>query len=344
MTIKNGKIYDGSSLKILTESFKSAYGEMNTKKGINDVTTIATGGMYLEQQLREILPDILNQAYPEMPLLKFMPVDNSGALMQSIIQRAQSFEGRHVQKHETANTTGTISVNRTGREQVIVEYEAGSSYSDTDLQRSILLNENIDSALIEGHNISYMTIIDQIGFEGIYLSDGTKVTDGLSNYTNVISSLVNTATAAFSSATGLQIYNDIALLYNEMIGQAGGAEELRPTTIVLPPLQYGIISAALMTGTSPVTGYLTVREFIEKNLNVKIYASNRMKAKGTAPSGSDRLVMFNNDRRNIRFHLPQPLQFAPIFVHGFKYDLQSKFRIAGLGINRNNAIGYLDGI
>lgn len=342
MTKKNGKIYDGSSLSVVTDSFKSAYQRMNASRGIHDANTIATGGMYLEMQLREILPDILNQVYPEMPFLKFMPVDNSGALMQSIIQRAQSFEGRHVAKHETSNATGTLTVNRTAREQLVVEYEAGSSYSDTDLQRSILLNENIDNALIEAHNISYMTIIDQIGFLGVTIQDGSRVTDGLANYSGVISSLVNIATSPFASATGLQIYNDIAFLYNEMIGQAGGAEELRPNTIVLPPQQYGIISAALMTGTSPVTGFLTVRQFIEQNLNVKIYASNRMKGQGT--SSTDRLVMFNNDRRNMRFHLPQPLQFAPVDIRGFKYDLQSKFRISGLGINRNNAIGYLDTI
>lgn len=340
--MKNGKIYDGNSTDLVVSSFQNAHLEMLDKKGIKDSNTIATGGMYLEQQLREILPDILGEVYPEMPLLNFMSVDNAGALSQSIIQRAQSFEGRHTAKHETATTTGVLTVNRTAREQLVLEYEAESNYSETDLQRGMLLNENIDSALIEAHSISYMTWIDQIGFEGISLPNGDRITDGLANFSNTIASLVNTAAQTFAAGTGLQTYNAISGLFNEMVGQAGGSAELRPNVIVMPPEQYSTISTQLMTGTSPVTGYVTVKEFIESQLGVKCYASNRMRSTGAG--STDRLVMLNNDRRNMRFHLPEPLRFAPINIRGFKYNLQSKFRIAGMGFNRNNAIGYLDGI
>ena len=44
---------------------------------------------------------------------------------------------------------------------------------------------------------------------------------------------------------------------------------------------------------------------------------------------------------NMRLFIPQPLTFAPVFIKGFKYMLESKFRAAGVGINRANAIGYL---
>ena len=338
---KNGKIFDGASLAVLTDSFKSAHQSMANKHGITDSNTIATGGMYLEQQLREILPEVLNEVYPEMPLLKFLTVDNSGALSASLIQRAQSFEGRHKSKHDTANSTGTLSVNRSAREQLVVEFEAGTEYSETDLQRSILLNEGIDKSLIEAHHISFMTLVDEIGFDGLVV-EGTQVTDGLGNYSSALAALTLTAGQTFALSTGLEMYSEIAELYNTMVGAAGGSEELRPNTIVLPPLQYSDMSTKLMTGTSPVTGFTTVKEFIESKLNVKIYASNRMKLKGAG--STDRLVMLNNDRRNVRFHLPEPLRFAPVDIRGFKYDLQSKFRIAGVGINRNNAIGYLDGI
>ena len=342
--MKNGKIYDGKSAQIIEDSFKSAYPLMLAKNGINDSNTIATGGMYLEQQLREILPEVLSEVYPEMPLLNFMSVDNSGALSQSIIQRAQSFEGRHESTHETANTKGTLTVNRTAREQLVVEYAAETNYSETDLQRGILLNENIDTALIEAHNISYMTWIDEIGFEGIKNKDdnNTLLTEGLTNYSDTIASLVKTAGATFAASDGLTIYGEIQNLYNEMIGEAGAAAVLRPNVVVLPPKQFSIISTELMTGTSPVTGFVTVKDFIESQLGLTCYASTRCSGKGAG--STDRLVMINNDRRNMRFHLPEPLRFAPIDIRGFKYNLQSKFRIAGMGFNRNNAIGYLDAI
>jgi hypothetical protein len=339
--MKNGKIYDGNSLALISDSFKGSYAEMCAKRGIQDSNTIASGGMYLEQQLREVLPEVLSEIYPEMPLLKFLSVDNSGALSQSIIQRAQSFEGRHTARHESANTTGTISVNRTAREQIVMEYEGESDYSQTDLQRAILLNEGLDTSLIEGHNLSYMKLIDEIGFNGISI-EGETLTEGLTNYSNVISALNIDASQTFANATGIQMYQTIARLYNLMVGQAKGSAELVPNVLVLPPQQFSDMSTALMTGTSPVTGYTTVKEFIESKLGLTIYSSARLI--GAGDGATDRAIMLNNDRRNIRFHLPEPLNFAPVFIKGFKYMLASKFRVAGVGINRSNAIGYIDGI
>jgi len=339
--MKNGKIYDGESLALMSASFKDSYADMCVKKNIVDSNTISSGGMYLEQQLKEVLPEVLSEIYPEMPLLRFLNVDNSGALSQSIIQRAQSFEGRHSSKHESSNTTGTISVNRTAREQIVMEYEASSDYSQTDLQRAILLNEGLDSAIIEGHNLSYMKLIDEIGFNGISIQ-GETLTEGLTNYSNVIASLNIDASQTFENATGIQMYKTIARLYNLMVGQAKGSAELVPNVLILPPQQFSDMSTALMTGTSPVTAYTTVKEFVETKLNVTIYSSARLI--GAGDGSTDRAILLNNDRRNIRFHLPEPLNFAPVFISGFKYMLASKFRAAGVGINRSNAIGYIDGV
>lgn len=341
--MKNGKIYDGNSIELIGGSLKDAFGEMSQKHNIADADTIASGGMYLEQQLREVLPEVLGQLYPEMPILNFLSVDNSGAMAQSIIQRAQSWTGEHKANHEIGDTKGVINVNRTAREQPIVNYNAESAYNDLDLRRSILLADNIDTALIEGHTLSYMTWIDKIGFEGITLpNSATPITSGLANFTQPDAALVRTSAATFEASTGLAIYQEIQGLYNVMVGKAGNNQALIPTVIVLPVKQYSIVSTELMTGTSPVTGFTTVREFIESKLQVKLYASNRLIGKGT--TSTDRMVMLNNDRRNIRFHIPTPLRFAPVFIKGFNYLLESEFRIGGVGFNRSNAIGYLDGI
>jgi hypothetical protein len=341
--MKNGQIYDGSSIKLFEDSFKGAYGEMNAKRGIIDSTTIAAGGSYLEQQLREVLPEVLSELYPEMPLLNILSVDNSGALSQSIIQRAKNFDGEHKFNHEAGKTKGVITVNRTAREQLIYGLDAESSYTDIDLQRSILLNEKIDVELIEGHNQSYMKLIDQIGFEGISLPNVGTVTEGLTNFSQPDPDLIRTSSNTFNNLTGLEIYNEIRDLRNKMVAKAGNNAELRPNVVILPVEQYDIVISSLMTGTSPVvSGDYTVAGFIEKNLGLKLYSSNRLIDKGVGTT--DRMIMLNNDRRNIRFHIPTPLRFAPVTVKGFNYLLESNFRIAGVGFNRSNAIGYLDAI
>ena len=345
--LKTGKVYDSNSVADIATSFSEAFKDarLRDKSQVMDANTVAVGGMYLSQQLQEILPQILNQIYPNMPILKILAVDNSGALMQSLIQRVQSFSGRHQAKHETANTAGVITVNRTAREQLVFEYEGTTEYSDTDLKRSILLNENIDTAIIEGHQWSYQTMIDEISFKGISLkeNDGsaTPVTEGLTNYSSVIGANYLTAGATFAASDGLTIYNAIKNLYDTMVGQAGAAEELRPNKIVLPPKQFAIIATTLMTGTSPVmtAGQDTVLSFIERTLGVKAYASSRCVA--ASDTGTDLLIMLSATYDNMRLFIPQPLTFAPVFIKGFKYMLESKFRAAGVGINRANAIGYL---
>lgn len=341
--MKNGRIYDGSSANLLEESFKQAFTDMSASRQIKDSNTIAEGGMYLEQQLREILPEILGELYPEMPLLNILSVDNSGAMSQSIIQRAQSWEGEHKANHEIGKTKGVITVNRTAREQPIIGYDAESNYNDLDLRRSILLNDKIDTALIEGHNVSYQTLIDKIGFEGISLPNGSTLTEGLANFTQPDSDLVRTSAGAFSTLTGLEIYDEIRTLRNKMVAKAGNNAALRPNVIVLPVEQYDIVISEIMTGTSPVVvGDNTVAGFIEKNLGLKLYSTNRLISKGVG--STDRMIMLNNDRRNIRFHIPTPMHFAPVFIKGFNYQLTSEFRLGGVGFNRSNAIGYLDGV
>ena len=65
---------------------------------------------------------------------------------------------------------------------------------------------------------------------------------------------------------------------------------------------------------------------------------------GKGAGDTDRMIMMSNDRRNIRFYIPTPMHFAPVFIKGFNYELASEFRLGGVGFNRSNAIGYLDAI
>lgn len=348
LTMKeNGQIVDAASAVSVADSLLESFKANFKPKKIGDSDTIAVGGMYLSQQLQEILPRILTQVYPNMPILRIMAVDNSGALMQSIIQRAQSFSGNYRAKHETANTSGTVSINRTAREQRVFEYEGSTEYSHTDLERSIRLEENIDSAIIEAHQWAYQTKLDEIAFKGITLQEGADpVTEGLTNYSSFVPANYKTASGAFSTLDGLAIYNNIKELYNEMIGQAGGSEELRPNKIVLPPAQYSIIASTALTGSSGAASNIapneTVLSYIQKVLGLTAYPAAR--CVGASDSGTDLLIMLSATPDNMRLFIPKPLSFFPVYNKLSKYVLGGTFRVAGVGINRNNAIGYLKSI
>lgn len=343
--MENGKIYDAESAELLVKSF-SECGVDVLKKGktILDSNTIAQGGMYLEQQLRVVMPRILAQVIPDLSLLRFITVDNSGGLGQTIIQRAESFNGEFKEVNEIASNKGVITVNRNAKELQIKEYEAESAYSDTDIRRSIVYGENLDTSLMYANDRIYRQFLDKVGYIGLPDNKDNIVNPGISKLDAVINPAnILTSANTFANLSGLEIYAEIETLYNKMFGLAGGSSELIPNVVVVPPKQFSRLTTGLPVGTAPQLAVsLTVKNLIETNLGIKIYSSKNLEGAGV--SDSDRLIMLNNSRDNLSFILPEPLHFAPVFIKNFHYTIASKCRVAGISFNRREALGYLDGI
>lgn len=342
--MENGRIYDGESVQKLIKSFNDCGIDALKKGNIIDTNTITQGGMYLEQQLRTVLPKILSQVIPNLSLLDIVSVDNSGGLGQTLIQRAESFNGEFKEVNEIASDKGLITVNRTGKELQVKEYEAESNYSDTDIRRSIMFNENLDTSLTRGNDKIYKQQLDSIGYVGLVDSKKNIVNPGISGLDAVVDPTnILTSATTFALSDGLEIYNEIETLYNQMFGLAGGSNELIPNVIIVPAKQYSRLTTGLPVGTAPQLAVsVTVKNLIETNLGIKVYSSNRLIGKGVG--ATDRLIMLNNSVDNLSFQLPEPLHFAPITIKGFNYTIDSKFRVAGISFNRREAVGYLDGI
>ena len=348
---KKGILYDKASLVQIVDRFGSDFADGRFNFGQNFPAhirdSVAGTGMFIQQQLREIIPNVLTEAYPDLIATDLFQINNSGAVMQSIIQRIKSFKGAHKITHEDSGTKGVISVDRDAREMIILDYDGTSTYTETDLNRAVLLGESVNDELISGHNYSFKNIIDKVAFQGIANEAGTTITEGLCNRSDVRTNLNLSVISSFATYrtnnNGIGLYHDIAKLYNAMIGeggQTGAGSQFKPTHIVMPPAEFSIVATMIVKDANSTTGSITVKKMIENNLEVKIVSSVR----SVDSSGDALLVMFNNDAKNFQLQIPQPLKFAPIFQKGFDFELLSKFRVAGLGVNYDNAFGYLSGI
>lgn len=362
--LQAGKIYDNNSIDKFITHFGSMFKDQQVRfldrtvfgegedRVVYDADTVASNGVFLEQQLRQIMPLILKQVYPNLVGLDVMSgkVDNSGTYMQAIIQRIQSYQGDFVDANELSDDKGLLTFSRDGKVVDIRTKKGYSVYDNITAERARVLGENIDASLIETHNIKYKQFIDKMIFLGMTDSRGTSLTEGLANYSSYATGLrldADSTFAAYAAAKdGLGMYGEIAKLYNAMIGAAAGASQFYPDTIVIPPTQFAIMaSTPIVVAGGNGVAMDTVLTYTERNLGVKVYGSKWVIGQGD--SSSDRLIMFaakENANPNATLYIPMPLQFLPIFIKAGDYHITSQFRVAGVSINFNNSIAYLDKI
>lgn len=365
MNLLNGKIYDDNSIDKFIMNFSEVFKDekvhfsKTTRIGdtIYDAETVGSFGMFIEQQLRQILPTILSQKFPNMPGLDIMKtIDNSGALSAALIQRIESYQGKFVDINELSDDKGLLTFSRDGKTINIRTKKGYSVYDNITAQRAKMLGENIDAALIKTHKIIYDQFIDEMIFLGMKDSRGVSLTEGLANYTEYITdtdselSLRQNSDSTFKTYSktkdGWGMYSQIEKICNAMSGKAGGYEGFEPKTICLPPLQYSYAKKTPMA--NPAGGTITpdtVMSYCKRNLNLDFYASNRLIGQGDG--ASDRMVILNNEASanpNMTLYIPMPLQFLPIKIDLGDYHIASQFRVAGVSINYNNAIAYLDHI
>ena len=349
-TMGKSRIFDGASMQAMRDSMvqellasKSLYTHGIPKHIVDSGVTNA--GMYLEQQLTYIIKKVAMRKYPAVPSFNIFAINNEGALEKILLKKIRSQSGEHVRENEEKGNPnrGVITVAYDATGMKIEDLNASSFYKEIDLLRSSTYGDALDAAVMEAHDRSYKTKVDSIAMLGLTNEAGTQLTYGLLNRTDYISGLSGGVTAAFSTATGVQMYNDIAGLYNAMVGKCGGNQEMWPNCIVSSPFVISKLHTTVYAATA--TTWMSVANMIEQNLGIKkenMYATNRAVGLDTGAT-KDRLCMFNNGADFMELHLPQPLKYSEVLKQKLNYTFDSMCRIAGLNIIAGVTFGYLTG-
>lgn len=343
----NDRKFDGQSAKYLAKSARILDRRARPWDGKSTLFRDApmTGtGYFLEQQLTYIIPEILKMEMPNRPMLDLLEADNSGAYDKMIIQRMGVFEGRHQPKNPGALKDSTITVDTRMNAMLVVDFQGSSTYDYISLNKSKQLNENIDTRIIEAHNESYRTIVDEVALLG-YSGDASSnaYVAGLANSPYVPASNQLTAGHDWTdpATTGNDIVDDLLSLRNQIYSLGGGNPLWLSNVVLCSPEQFIILNGKNFA----VTGFNsseTVMSYCERQYGMKFYASQHLVGKGVG--GKDRLVMFNNDRKALRLMLPLPLTFSAVDPQAFDFRISSMFRVAGVNIFQPTTVGYLDAI
>jgi hypothetical protein len=347
---RQGRIYDAKSFDVLVNSLKDSFVNSRTLKqnGMNVADAAVTVyGAYLQQELTYIIPTVLKQEFPDKPALSIFSVSNEGALEKILIRKMKSFSGLHTREIENkTQPKGVIAVGYDATGIKVEEFGAISNYKESDLLRSAMLGDPLDASIIEAHDESYKTVADQIAWLGMSNEAGTTLVEGLLNNSNVDSSLQGNATGTFTTASGQTMYNDIKAMVATQHGACKGTTSLHVDTLVTSPRVYSLL-ASTTYGTSSTADYqnpMTVLEMVKKNLGITgVYATSHATGLDTGVGGTDRLVLFNRQPKVMQLYIPKPLTFSEVFKRTFNYEIESMFRIAGLGINQKVGFAYLKG-
>lgn len=338
------KKFNDKSFGAMVESIRPAFSKVQTKFKDAAVGPVSAAGTFLEQQLTYIVPEILKQEMPNRPMLDILTPDNSGAYDKMILQRLGTFEGRHQVKNPGALKDSTITVGTNVNAMLVLDFQGSSTYDYVSLNKAAQLNEKLDTRIIEAHNESYRTIVDEVAVLGYNGGNSSNAyVAGLANSPLVPEDSKLTAAHDWKAAatTGNEIVEDLLSLRNRIYGVGGGNSLWMANTVLVSPEDFIILNGKNFSVTGFTTSE-TVMSYCEKQYGMKFYASEHLR--GAAGDDKDRVVMFNNDARALKLALPLPLTFSAVEAQAFDFRISSMFRIAGVNLFQPSTVGYLDNI
>lgn len=136
--------------------------------------------------------------------------------------------------------------------------------------------------------------------------------------------------------------SQLLTLLNNLILQVYSVQTnsiFRPTKILLPLTQYGLLTTFRIPNTSE-----TLISYLERVL--KITFEPILQLAGAGVGGTDRMMAYTQNSQFAKFHLPMPFTLnAPITSHGgLRFEAAGVVRTAGTELRVPMSHAYVDGI
>ena len=198
-------------------------------------------GTVLARNLEAIDPNIFKKQFPELALIgSGIVVDNTGGYAEKIRSRRTRPVGTFRNAGDSADNKGKITI--AGETQFInvLEREAKSDWTDTQIKQAELEGINLPQEFISAHNDIYMREIDEAGLIG--LNDN----EGLLNYSGF---QVDAAGGTAASLTGVQLYEAIAELITGQANAVNNTPNYRANTVMMPTTVMNIANKKLLNSS-----------------------------------------------------------------------------------------------
>jgi len=289
----------------------------------------SAGGIVLARNLEHISAEIFKQRIAGLTFLtgSGITVNNEGGYAKSITKLKESISGDFADAGNATDALGKISLGAEDDTIPVFYKEAGSSWSDLELEQAALQNRNLPSSMVAAHDEKYKQNIDRIG----YLGNGTKTT-GLLNYAFTSTG----ATGAFSTLTGEEMYEEVAALVVDQRAAVFNDEVFSCTMIAVHQETFNLMAKTFINTAG---GLNTVKEALERTMNISFVVTNKADI-----SGTKRMVAYSKDRQAMQMRIPVPLKIYNQLTLGSKHTIESMFGVAGLDVNESGSGRILTGV
>ena len=317
---------------------------------VMDAAGIASGNAFLISELEKRDPNIRkplsNFTYP-----RDIVIETGGGWVDyvSAMSVAYGITGGAVNSPVTAGGSNGIPIVQASVDKGVYKahtFAAALRVMWQDMQRANFIGRSLDNLLQDGVRMAYDKHMDA----NVYVGITEYGTTGLVNNPNAVeTTAANGAagTATWATKTPEEILKDI----NNALAAGWGANANDPTAIpnhiLIPYEQYLYIMTTMVTDLATETIY----DFLMKNnaatkAGGDLFIGPTVWCKGAGTGNTDRMVVYNNDRRFVKMDELVPLSrimSAPV-VTSVCYDTAYMANISEVQIFYPTSIRYVDGI
>ncbi len=324
--MKLGNLYNLESFESFKDSHKAA--------GFTD----AQGGLIIAENLKAIDPRIFTKRYPDTVMVNSgIQVSNTGGYNALIQSRRKSAVGSFVNANDAADNKGKITINGEQSLLKVIERQAHSKWTDTEIKQCNLEGINLQSEFVSGHQSVYVREVDLIGLTG-----GDTGNEGLLNYSGFAS---DTASGAAGTLSGEQLYKEISDLITAQHEGVLNTEGYMANKVLMPPR---VMNQARKEILNSAGSSETVMEALRSNFpDVEFMSSFRCEkdADGGNAGATSVVVAFSVGEDSMIMRVPLPLLIGEIIkLNSFDYQVDSKYRIGGLDVLEDASGRILKGL
>jgi hypothetical protein len=303
---------------------------------------------FMVQQASYIEAEVYRVQYPDIQYEQLVPIDTAGGdWVKSKTFFSLDRVGAADWLNHYASDVRIADIERGKFEKTIELAGIGYRYSLEEVGQAMQVpGLNLSTERAEAASRASAEFLDNLCLRG----DTPKGYEGLVNFASVTAvDAVNDgagSSRAWTAKTSDQIMRDINVTGLSAIYTGTLTVEMADT-ILLPPAHFALIATKRLADNSDVT----VLDWV-KRYNTYTAVTGRpitiraVRGLETAGDGSvSRMVLYRNDPQVLKFHLPMPHRFLPVWQTGpIVFDVPGIFRTGGLEIRRPGAMRYVDEI
>lgn len=292
--------------------------------------TDSLGGLVLSENLTATDPRLLEKKYPDLVFMNSgIEINNTGGYESRIESLRVIGQGDFVLSSDRAQNKGKVSLRAEKSFLDVEELATSADWTDTDIKTSALQNVNLVSRLLDIVNKQYLRKLDAIGLLGLEVTNGVTGSKGLLNSTDF------TATAAsglISTLTATEKYDVFAKLITDQKDAVSNTADYTANKVVMPTRVHNDLKKTILNTAASTDTVLTA---LQKNFpEIEFIASFR--ADTVANNGNlatSAVVAYNTSNESMVYRVPSPLEISnQIQTGGFTYNVEAKFRVAGLDV------------